>query len=75
METWVAKELCELVCAGFPAHPDRIGIFGHSMGGACLLMAAHRNPALFRRIVAFEPIVFPPTEYLADDSANDGEGW
>lgn len=36
--------------------------FGHSMGGACLLMAAHRDPGLFALIVAFEPIVFPPTE-------------
>ena len=34
--------------------------FGHSMGGACLLMAAHREPGLFSRIVVFEPIVFPP---------------
>ncbi len=37
-----------------------IDAFGHSMGGACLLMAAHRRPELFRRIIAFEPIVFPP---------------
>lgn len=36
--------------------------FGHSMGGACLLMAAHREPSLFRRLVVFEPIVFPPAE-------------
>ena len=34
--------------------------FGHSMGGACLLMAAQREPHLFRRLVVFEPIVFPP---------------
>ncbi len=34
--------------------------FGHSMGGAALLMAAHRQPDLFDVIVAFEPIVFPP---------------
>eukprot|EP01041_Mallomonas_annulata_P019067 gene19067-38259_t len=34
--------------------------FGHSMGGACLLMAAHRHPGLFSRLVVFEPIVFPP---------------
>lgn len=33
--------------------------FGHSMGGAALLMAAHRNPQLFDLIVAFEPIIFP----------------
>jgi pimeloyl-ACP methyl ester carboxylesterase len=34
--------------------------FGHSMGGACLLMAALREPQLFRTLVVFEPIVFPP---------------
>jgi pimeloyl-ACP methyl ester carboxylesterase len=31
------------------------------MGGACLLMAAHRHPGLFSRLVVFEPIVFPPS--------------
>jgi pimeloyl-ACP methyl ester carboxylesterase len=40
--------------------------FGHSMGGACLLMAAHRDPGLFRAIVVFEPIVFPPTGIRPD---------
>lgn len=38
--------------------------FGHSMGGAALLMAAHRRPELFDLIVAFEPIVFPPERYV-----------
>lgn len=33
--------------------------FGHSMGGASLLMAAHREPDLFDLLVIFEPIVFP----------------
>jgi len=37
-----------------------IDAFGHSMGAACLLIAAHRQPHLFRRLVLFEPIVFPP---------------
>jgi pimeloyl-ACP methyl ester carboxylesterase len=36
-----------------------IGV-GHSMGGASLLMAAHREPSLFSALVVFEPIVFPP---------------
>lgn len=34
---------------------DLVG-FGHSMGGAALLMAAHREPDLFERLVLFEPI-------------------
>ena len=33
--------------------------FGHSMGGACLLMAALRDPARFERLVLYEPIVPP----------------
>ena len=49
MATWLVEQ------TGAP-----IDAFGHSMGGACLLMAAHRAPELFRRLVVFEPIVFPP---------------
>jgi pimeloyl-ACP methyl ester carboxylesterase len=37
-----------------------IGV-GHSMGGAALVMAALREPALFRALVLYEPIIFPPT--------------
>lgn len=33
--------------------------FGHSMGGASLLMAAHADPSRFARLVLFEPIVLP----------------
>jgi pimeloyl-ACP methyl ester carboxylesterase len=40
--------------------PTPIVGFGHSMGGACLLMAAHRDASLFERLVLFEPIVYPP---------------
>ena len=47
--------------------------FGHSMGGAALLMAANRDPGLFDVIVAFEPIVFPPREIDPhDDTENNG---
>ncbi|WP_420450699.1 alpha/beta fold hydrolase [Ilumatobacter sp.] len=41
--------------------------FGHSMGGAALLMAAHRRPGLFDLIVAFEPIVFDPSQARAEE--------
>lgn len=49
-----------------------IDAFGHSMGGACLLMAALREPGLFRRLVVFEPIVFPPGGIRP--TPNDGAG-
>lgn len=53
------------------ARPGGILGIGHSMGGACLLMAAFRDPLLFRGLVVFEPIVFP-TE-LPPDAAGGGE--
>ena len=53
MATWLAEQAGEPIVA-----------FGHSMGGACLLIAAHRDPSLFRRIVVFEPIVFPPSDVV-----------
>ena len=40
---------------------------GHSMGGATLVMAALREPALFSGIVAFEPIIFPQSGFRPDD--------
>ena len=36
------------------------------MGGASLLMAAHEQPALFRALFVFEPIVFPPVDPEAE---------
>jgi pimeloyl-ACP methyl ester carboxylesterase len=45
--------------------------FGHSMGGACLLMAAHRHPRMFSGLVIYEPVVFPPTEAPAPDGPSD----
>lgn len=43
---------------------------GHSMGGAALLMAAHRDPALFDHLVLFEPIAMP-NDVGADVSMED----
>lgn len=34
--------------------------FGHSMGGAALLLATDVEPDLFERLVLFEPIAMPP---------------
>jgi pimeloyl-ACP methyl ester carboxylesterase len=39
--------------------------FGHSLGGATLLLAARRDPGLFAQLVLFEPIVFPPDMFVS----------
>ena len=51
----------DVVAAAAAIAPDGglVG-FGHSMGGAALLMAAHRRPELFTRLVLFEPIAQLP---------------
>ena len=48
--------------------PGQIVGFGHSMGGSSLLMAAHRDPWLFSRLVLFEPIARPAAEQPIDAS-------
>ncbi len=50
----------QAIAEGRGAERGLVG-FGHSMGGTALLLAAHRQPALFRLLVLFEPIV-PPIE-------------
>jgi pimeloyl-ACP methyl ester carboxylesterase len=42
--------------------------FGHSMGGACLLMAEQRLPGTFDALYCFEPIVFPEPQAQPTDS-------
>lgn len=54
-----------VVAAAAVAPEGGLVAFGHSMGGAGLLMAALRDPGRFSLIVAFEPIVFPPPDPTA----------
>ena len=42
---------------------------GHSMGGAALVMAALRAPELFRALVLYEPIIFPPQVRVGSTNA------
>ncbi|MFC3097011.1 S-formylglutathione hydrolase [Alteraurantiacibacter palmitatis] len=60
MRTYVEEELPAVIAANFPmADMARQGITGHSMGGHGALTIALRNPARFRSVSAFAPIVSP----------------
>jgi S-formylglutathione hydrolase len=59
MYSYVTAELPDLVAAEFPADMERQGITGHSMGGHGAVTLALRNPARYRSVSAFAPIVAP----------------
>jgi S-formylglutathione hydrolase len=59
MESYLTAELLPLIAAQQPIDPERIGIFGHSMGGHGALMLALRHPGLFKSVSAFAPICAP----------------
>ena len=59
MESYITQELRQIIIEQFPADPNRIGIFGHSMGGHGALTLALRYPELFRSVSALAPICAP----------------
>ena len=59
MRRYIEDELPALVAAEFPIDAGRQAITGHSMGGHGALTVALRNPARFRSVSAFAPIVAP----------------
>jgi S-formylglutathione hydrolase len=76
MESYVARELRDLIPNQLNADDDRVGIFGHSMGGHGALVLALRHPDRFRSVSAFAPITAPTrcpwgekafSRYLGDD--------
>lgn len=56
MESYVAEELYDLVIQQFAVQAERIGIFGHSMGGHGALTLALKHPEKFKSVSAFAPI-------------------
>ncbi|HVZ01284.1 MAG TPA: S-formylglutathione hydrolase [Dongiaceae bacterium] len=82
MDSYVNRELPEVVARAFPADLDRAGIFGHSMGGHGALVSAFRNPRRYKSVSAFAPIAAPSqcpwgdkafTGYLGADKAKWAE--
>lgn len=78
MESYLVAELLPSITDRLPIDRDRLGIFGHSMGGHGALTLAMRHPGTFRSVSAFAPICAPSevpwgkkafSGYLGDDSA------
>lgn len=59
MESYVARELFDLVAAELPVWEGAVGVTGHSMGGHGALTLAMKHPDRFRSVSAFAPIVNP----------------
>ena len=59
MYDYVVSELPALINANFPVAGERVSISGHSMGGHGALTIALKNPAKYRSVSAFSPIVAP----------------
>ena len=78
MESYIVEELYDLVIQQFAVQAERIGIFGHSMGGHGALTLAFKFPEKFKSVSAFAPICAPSqcpwgekafSNYLGSDQA------
>jgi S-formylglutathione hydrolase len=79
MESYLIDELLHIAVRNLPIDPERIGIFGHSMGGHGALTLALKHPGRFRSVSAFAPICAPTqcawgqkafTGYLGADNSS-----
>lgn len=59
MESYVARELPQVLQRRFAVDTARAGIFGHSMGGHGALTLALRHPGRYRSVSALAPICAP----------------
>ncbi len=59
MESYILEDLLPLLGAKLPIDLQRLGIFGHSMGGHGALTLALRHPGVFKSVSAFAPIANP----------------
>lgn len=59
MESYILKDLTDLLFSEFALDPERQGITGHSMGGHGALTLAAKSPGRFRSVSAFAPICNP----------------
>ena len=59
MESYILNDLLPLIGSKLPVDLQRLGIFGHSMGGHGALTLALRHPGVFKSVSAFAPIANP----------------
>ena len=59
MESYLTRDLLPLLGKHLPINLERVGIFGHSMGGHGALTLALRHPGMFKSLSAFAPIAAP----------------
>ena len=59
MESYLIEELLPLVGTQLPVDGQRLGLFGHSMGGHGALTLALRHPGRFKSLSALAPICAP----------------
>ncbi|MFC4161745.1 S-formylglutathione hydrolase [Chitinimonas lacunae] len=59
MESYLTRELPELLAQTLPLDRQRLGICGHSMGGHGALTLALRHRGLFRSVSALAPVAAP----------------
>ena len=59
MYDYITQELPALINENFNVDPNRVGIFGHSMGGHGALTIALNNPKTYKSVSAFAPICSP----------------
>lgn len=78
MESYIVKELLPAVASQYGLDGQRLGLFGHSMGGHGALTLALRHPGVFKSVSAFAPICAPTqcpwghnafTGYLGQDES------
>ena len=82
MESYITRDLIDVLGEHNEVDCKRLSIFGHSMGGHGALTLALRHPGLFRSVSAFAPIAAPMacpwgdkafTRYLGADRARWAE--
>ncbi|XP_074995689.1 S-formylglutathione hydrolase isoform X2 [Calonectris borealis] len=64
MYSYIKDELPKLINANFPTDPERMSIFGHSMGGHGALILALKNPGKYKAYDATQLVKSYPGSHL-----------